>query len=149
MPWKLLSSSLARTPRASRRPLLLEGVVLGSLVQTAAEHDLPDARERSIRKHSSEVEWRREPLGVVRSLEVLSVAGGVSAAAAVSTSADQDPEHRGDEEYEAEDQRWQGHIDRHALSSSTCLDLLARQMGVPQLTYPGAQCAGEGGTCLV
>ena len=109
----------------------------------------PTLANESIRTYCSEVEWRWERPGVVRSLEVLSVAGDVSAAAAVSTSADQDPEHRGDEEDEAEDQRWQGHIDRHALSSSTCLDLLTRQMGVAQLTYPGAQCAGEGGTCLV
>ena len=75
VPWELLSSSLARTPRASRRSLLLEGVVLGSLVQTAAGHDLPDARERSIRTYSSEIEWRWERPGVVRSPEVLSVAG--------------------------------------------------------------------------
>jgi hypothetical protein len=56
-------------------------------------------------RQPSELERQWEQLGVVRSLEVLSVAGDIPGAVVVSTSAGQDPEHRGDEEDQAEDQR--------------------------------------------
>src|SRR4030095_5993411 len=55
--------------------------------------------------------------GVVRSRKVLSFAG--------QASGDQDPEHRGDQEDEAEDQRWQG--DNRGKAPYTA--------GVPAVTY--------------
>jgi hypothetical protein len=66
VPWELLSSSLARTPCTFRSSLLLEAVVLGSLVQTAAGHDLPDARERFSVRSRPVVPWELLSSSLVR-----------------------------------------------------------------------------------
>src|SRR5215218_10599685 len=91
--------------------------------------------------------WNGQVLSV--SLKCCQLREISTAAVTASPSADQDPEHRGDQEDEAEDQRWQRHVDCHAFCSSACLDLLTGQMSITKLAYPSAQGARECGTGLV